>query len=57
MGGDYILKHSMKNIGKWGLVFSVYTLFILIIDGYFGIGMRDPWDKFKEWGNKNRRLK
>ena len=51
------MKHSMKNIGKWELVFSVYTLFILIIDGYFGIGMRDPWDKFKEWGNKNRRLK
>lgn len=33
-------------------VFSVYALFMFIIDGYFGIGIKDPWNRFKDWRNR-----
>ncbi len=43
------MKKSLISFGKWGFVFSVYALFMFIIDGYFGIGIKDPWNRFKDW--------
>lgn len=44
----------MKKIGKYILVFIVYT-FLLIIGYWAGSGIKDEWDQMIKWAKNQKK--